>query len=649
MRTLTDLADLIQQANHAYYNTGKAIMTDAEYDSLVEELRAGDPNHPLVQKVGAPPLGQTFPHASPVGSQEKLKTREEFDRWVAKIPAAEDGKKRFVLQWKLDGLTVVLNYKNGQLTRALTRGDGLRGEDVTKNVLMMQNVKKTLPVPFTGSVRGEAMLGVSVFNDVFKPLGFSNPRNTAAGKMRDQKAPKDLMKHFKVTYFDYVPEGDSDIELPPYETENLDIIKDMFKLDHVETWEFDSPDEVWDKYNKLKEIRPTLDYEVDGVIVRANSIETQKDLGSSADMRPKGQRCIKFEAVSGFTTLVDVELSIGHTGAIYPTGKLKPLALGGVTITSVLLNNFEEIERLGVAIGDEVEVIRAGDVIPKIISVTKKGTNRKLIETPTECISCGGPLIKDGTHIFCRNEDCEGMEFRRLKTWVNKREIKFLGDELLMELYENHGVKSPEQIYLITEEYLSKVTRGNGVVGSAAKQIIAEIDKSRTATLKQFIGSLAIKMIGRRQVEIMMETCGISTLDEFLALTVDQLEALPGFSKGGSKATAIVEGLQAAKPLIAELLKHVQIVEKQEEAGPSQSSGVGKLSGLSFCLTGAMSRKRIEIEADIKAAGGIAMDDVHKGLTYLVQADPTSQSSKSKKAGKYGVKIISEEQLMELM
>ena len=376
VRTSEELAELIEQASDAYYNSGTAIMSNAEFDTLVEELKAIEPNHPVLKKVGATPLGTTYPHTSPVGSQEKLKTREEFDRWAAKVQEAltKDksalwtGFQPYILQWKLDGLTIVLYYKDGKLTRALTRGDGVRGEDVTKNVLMMQNVKKVLPVPFTGFLRGEAMLSISAFNNVFKALDFANPRNTVSGKVRDQKATKDLMKHFKVTYFDYVSEDGDTLS----EIHSLLAMKDSLKLETVESWVYSTPDEVWEAFDKLKAVRPTLDYEVDGVIVRANSIASQKAMGMSADMRPKGQRCIKFEAVSGFTTLNSVEMSIGHTGAIFPTGKVEPLSLGGVTITSVFLNNFEEIERLGVQIGDEVEVIRAGEVIPKLVSAQRR-------------------------------------------------------------------------------------------------------------------------------------------------------------------------------------------------------------------------------------------------------------------------------------
>ena len=395
-RTVEEIAALISQASDAYYNSGDALMEDSEFDALVEELRFLDPKHPVLKKVGAPPLGTTYPHTNPIGSQEKLKTREELNRWCEKVFAARaeacdeeacptcDGpawysgenevckdpihtRKAFVLQWKLDGLTVVLSYKDGKLTRALTRGDGERGEDVTRNVSMMQNVKKKLVTGFTGSLRGEALINISTFKEHFKDD--KNPRNTIAGKTRNSTAPKDVISHCRVCFFDYVVEDNG--YAPMTEIDARDSMK-MIGLESVETWECATADEIWAKFEELKAVRPTLDFEVDGIIVRANSIAVQKSMGMSADLRPKGQRCVKFEAVSGYTTLESCEMSLGHTGAVFPTGKVKPLGLGGVTISSVFLNNFEEIERLGVQIGDEVEIIRAGDVIPKVLSAKRR-------------------------------------------------------------------------------------------------------------------------------------------------------------------------------------------------------------------------------------------------------------------------------------
>jgi DNA ligase (NAD+) len=630
--------DLIKAADH-YYNHGQPIMSDDEYDQLFDKLKVEQPDHPFFQTIGVAPWGTTVEHTTPVGSQEKLKTREEFNRWI------EDGHE-MTIQWKLDGLTVVLYYEDGVFTRALTRGNGKEGEDITRNVMHMSmdvkdhstRVPRVIP-GFTGSIRGEIMLQIPDFEEHFQPLGYRNPRNTAAGKARDQKADPEILKYLYIRTFDIIGTDHKT------ETERNAYMEEI-KVFPVQTKKFKNADKLWESYKTMEKIRGDLHFEVDGVIVRFNDIAHQESLGMSSDLRPKGQRCIKFEAQSKSTILEDVEITIGHTGAQIPNGRLKPVEIGGVTVSNVLLNNWDEIERLGVAIGDKVEVIRAGDVIPKIVAVLEPGANRTPIPEPTECIKCSGPVERDGAHTICISDECEGKEFRRLKTWVTKRNIKFLGDELLMELYTNHNIRSPENLYNLTENYLSEVKRGNGVVGTGARHIMAELDKSRTATLPEFLGSLAIKFLGRRQVEIMMETCGLSTIKEFKELSVAQLESKPGFSEGGTKAKGIVEGIKNAVPTINGLLLHVQI----EEAKSGLTSDDGVLAGKSFCFTGALpsGRKRTEAEKIVKENGG-EIKSVSGKLTYLVIADPDSQSSKAKKARKLGVELISEEQFMDMI
>lgn len=641
MESTLDIIEKLRAASNAYYNLGKPIMSDHEYDELVDHLRLTDPDNPYLKTIGAPAMGTVVKHDIPVGSQEKLKTREEFDRWtelVANMTGVE--KKPFVIQHKLDGITIVLTYENGKLIRAVTRGDGTQGEDVTRNVVHMHGVPQELPEPFTGTVRGEILLYKGPFKEHFEPLGYKNPRNTAAGKTRDQKADPELLKHFVVQAFDITSDDETEEERSHRFTQ--------YGFQGVYTAAFQTADEVWDFYEWTGTRRDTIAFEIDGVIVRANKISVQDELGMSSDMRPKGQRCVKFEALSKSTFVESVEVTIGHTGAHIPTIKVQPVEIGGVTITSILGNNYEYLGNLDIAIGDKIEVERAGDVIPHIKGVLERPTDRQPILPPTECISCGGPISQEGAYHLCTNPECEGIEFRRLKSWVNKRDIKFVGDGLLAELYTNHGIKRPADLYTITEEYLQTVPRGGGVVGTGARHIMPEIEKSKTATLQQFLGSLAIKFLGRRQVEIMMKTCGLETLEDFLNVTVEELESKEGFSEGGSKAKGIVEGIQNARETIDSLLAAGIAIDYTQ---PAASGGEGgKAAGKSFCFTGALpsGMKRADAEAMAKAAGG-EIRSVSKNLDYLVIADPESNSSKATKARNLGITLISEEEFQEMV
>lgn len=626
------LVEQLKKASQAYYN-GSPIMSDHEFDTLVDQLREENPEHPFLQTVGAPATGNTIKHNTPVGSQEKLKDKKEFDKWAAKIP--QDIEHPYLLQHKLDGITIVLNYTDGYLTSAVTRGDGYKGEDVTQNIRHM-GIPNYLPDNFTGSIRGEALLNKTTFIKHFQPLGYRNPRNTVAGKIRDQKATPEILGHFYITPFDLFDDNkDYNTEVEKLQTLT------MYGFTPVTTQVFKTAEEVWLAYQKCEDTRNNLDYEIDGVIVRANSIAVQTDLGIGNDLRPKGQQCIKFQALSKSTYLNSVEISLGHTGAHIPVGKLEPVEIGGVTVSSVLLNNWNEIERLGLAIGDKVEVIRAGDVIPKIVRVLDRSANRTPINPPTECIECASEIVVNGAYHQCQNDDCSGKQYQRLENWVNKRNIKFLGDKLLEELYDNHDIKHPYQLYELTEDYLSKVNRGNGIVGSLATDIISEINKSKTATLPQFLGSLGIQFLGRRQTEIMMKTCALKSLDDFLSVDVETLERNDGFSEDSTKARGIVEGLQKARDEINNLLKYVSIEEVE----------LNDTSKGSICFSGALpsGRKRSEAQADAKNFGLEIKGSVGKGLTYLVLADPTSTSNKANKARKLGVKIISEDEFYSMI
>ena len=667
----TNLVEKLKQASAAYYNSGQAIMSDEEYDSLVEQLRQQDPDNAFFKSVGAtPPEGATVKHLIPMGSQAKLADKADFDRW-AKGVCPPPNKPLLVLQLKLDGSSVALNYEKGRLASAVTRGNGLEGEDITANVLRMQNVKKTLPGGdgksggFTGSIRGEMLMRVKTFDEVVSKIEtssgevYQNPRNAVAGIARDRKG-NDLQKHVSVIFYDVC----SDSESFATEEDRVAFLKETLGVETVETHSYSTPEKAWEAFKKLEETRDKLEFQCDGVVVRANSLECQRRLGTSSDLRPKGQRCIKFAAPGAVTDLLDMEIAVGHTGAVIPRAILRPVEVDGVTITHATLCNFEEVARLGIAKGDRVRITRRGGVIPKLENKVEDGKNRVPLAAPTACPSCGSKLVKKGAHLFCRNDDCRGQGLRRVLSYVAKRNIKYLGEELVAELFERHGVKTPADIYGLTQPQLALVARGNGVVGSASIQIMAEIEKSKDCPLNEFMGSIGINFLGRRQAEILIGQ-GIDTVEKFLGLTVEQLCGMDGFKKAkiqeydedgdvvgesdapvSTKATGIVDGIRKALPLIEGLRKQVRIVAAKEPESPKAG---GKLSGMTICFTGAIEREengkrftRKTMWDVVKSNGGTPSEDVDKSVSHLVQADPSSASSKTKKAAKLGVKVLSE-------
>ena len=652
MSDANSLAAELSAASEAYYNTGTPVMSDAEFDAKKEELHKLNPDHPVLAEIGAPTSEhlEKVKHNIPMGSLNNANNGADFESWFEKT---NTGMTSYVAMHKLDGSSVEIVYKKGKLVQGITRGDGIEGEDVTQNVRNFKNVPNDLTSEWSGSVRGEAMLLKADFEEYFS--GSANPRNAANGTVR--RSDGTGSEHLVFYAFDVGENGfDAHMDKLAF-LENLGfevVSHELFSDGAISVSDHERKQGILDYREAQIEVRESLPYEIDGVVVRVNDNDEFKALGER-DNRPKGAVAFKLNAVEATTTLEYVELSLGHTGAIIPTAKLKAVHLMGVTVTSALLNNFEEIERLGVAIGDEVKVIRAGDVIPKIIGVAQDGEDRQPIEVPTACIVCNSLLVKDGAHLFCRNDACEGKEEMRLKNWIKKRDIKYVGDSLREKLFNTNAVRSPHELYALTEEYLSGVPIGAGVVGGNAKRIMAEIEKSKTATLSEFMGSLGVKFLGRRQAVHMIEG-GIDTLEKFTDLTIERALELDGFST--SKASQIVNGIQACLGEVHALREAgVEVTEPSQEPEPEVASGSGELAGKSFCFTGKIERvgedgkrfTRSLMQDLVMQNGGSVMDKVRGGLTYLVQADPDSQSSKSKKAEKLGTEILSEAAFFEMV
>jgi DNA ligase (NAD+) len=327
-----------------------------------------------------------------------------------------------------------------------------------------------------------------------------------------------------------------------------------------------------------------------------------------------------------------------------PTGKFEPVSIGGVTVSSVLLNNFDYIQGLDLAIGDTVLVERAGDVIPHVVRVVKKAIFRNFIVPPVDCPFCGFKLVKIGVHVVCKNDACDGRNLGLVESWLRKRNIKFIGDSILAMLYEKGIVRKVSDLYYLKEGDLVNLPLGNGIVGERAKGIIAEIEKSRECPLNEFVGSLGVKFLGRRLAEIMIGK-GIDTLEKFQNIDIESLSKMEGFST--TKATGIVEGLVTVKETIRALLEAgVKITEEQKK-----EIVMGKLNSRSYCFTGGINKvdpngiryTRAMMWELTQNNGGIVHENIKPDTTFLVQVDPDSQSSKTKKALKMGVGILSEE------
>jgi len=635
------IVQLLEEASEAYYNTGEVIMSDAEFDSLKEQLQQLDPNHPFLSKVGALPTEMLVQvkHQIPMGSLNKT-TVENYPAWHRKMNG------QVCMSLKMDGSSIEIIYVKGKFVQAVTRGDGIVGEDVTHNVKRFKNVPGILTDEFTGSVRGEAILFIEDFKKFFTDK--ANPRNAANGTVRRKDGTGS--EHLRFYAFDATGKKfrTHTEKLRYLEHNGFDIVCAFNASgDSARYVLFQNELGVIRWFNKIGETRWSLPYEVDGIVIRLDDETAFEAAGEHGNHDPKGATVLKWEAAKAETVLLGIELTIGHTGAIVPTGKFEPVSIGGVTVSSVLLNNFDYIQGLDLAIGDTVLVERAGDVIPHVVRVVKKAIFRSFIVPPAECPFCGSKLVKIGVHMVCKNDTCDGRNLGLVESWLRKRNIKFIGDSILAMLYEKGIVRKASDLYYLKEGDLVNLPLGNGIVGERAKGIITEIEKSRECPLNEFVGSLGVKFLGRRLAEIMIGK-GIDTLEKFQNIDIENLSKMEGFST--TKATGIVEGLVAVTETIRALLEAgVKITEVHKE--PKKEGAMGKLNGRSYCFTGGINKvdpngiryTRAMMWELTQNNGGIVHESIKPDTTFLVQADPDSQSSKTKKALKLGVKILSEE------
>lgn len=630
---ITELLDLVDKCDSSYYNDSVSLISDAEYDSIKDQIKAykamdKDLKSRVKQtlsRVGAPVDDSPWEkvnHEVPMQSLNKVNTPEELDEWISKL----NSPSRFLVTEKLDGLSVSLKYENGKLIQALTRGSGVKGEDITRNVLKMKGVVSNIVKPyshfhnFSGHIRGEIVLRKSDFNLHFKDT-MSNVRNAASG-ITKRLDGKDC-EHLSVIV--YKLEGiDHSSEADVYYT-----LQDMgFSVPYYIGAETSKEIvSVWNEYMESR--REALDYEIDGLVVIVNDIAEQVALGD-LNNRPKGSIAFKFVSLSAITTLRNIICQVGDTGVITPVAEFDEVFLVGSRVTRSSLHNFSNVKNLGIDIGAEIEVKRANDVIPFITRVTK--TTGSVYSTPTQCPDCGTILIPKGEYIVCPNKStCPRQVIGKFNKWISELNIMEWGEKVLQKMLDAGIIRDVADIYKLKVDDIATLDR---MGEKSAQNLISELDKFRTISLENFLGGLAIDGVATTTVKQVISS-GFDTLESIQNLSVSQLESISGF--GSIKANSLYKGLIENKQRIDDILN----------AGVKIKSKVkGNLSNSSFCFTGAMSIPRAKLQKMVEDAGGEVKKSVVKGLSYLVSNEDSS-SNKSQAAKKLNVKVITEQQFME--
>lgn len=658
----TWLRNTILKAKQAYYFGGQPIMTDAEYDALEDELRALDPEDDVLALVGVPVPADAIltkaRHRMPMGSQSKVNTEEEFETWFTK-----NDSPVIHASLKGDGASAAAYYVNGKLEQAISRGDGTVGEDITANAVKFQG----LPVlvqhpdgsPFSGAVRFEVILTVENWG-IADPSRSKNPRNLGNGIM-GRKNGKDahLLSCFAF-----------DVDDP-----DVTFTSESEKSRFLETLGFTlMPYEVCPDltaciayYRRITAERDDLPFWIDGVVMKIDDLETQTKLGTVSN-RPKGQVAWKFASEGGETTVLDYAIGGGHTGVLVPTAKLAPVEIGGTTVQNVLLNNWEEVARLDVAVGDTVFVIKANDIIPKVIRVVERAPEgqRRAIEEPTKCPFCDGAVGRRtntrgdaGVATVCLNPDCPKKSTGKIARWIKGLDIQGIGDSVREAMIEQLGVETPADLYTLGRDrdalaaLIINADKEIRLGTKRADSILGEIDKARTLSLVDFMGSLGIHGLGPRRVELML-TAVPGELDTLADWRGGHLRDPDFAARAGvpSMGESLQDGIDGVADVIDALVANGVTVKPVDGKALVQATQTAAAQSKgTVAITGKLpsGKKKNDYAQPLENAGYTLVDKVTRELSYLVLSDPTSTSGKAKKARDYGVKLISEDDLLKML
>ena len=653
------LRELLNYHNHRYYVLDSPEISDAEYDKLMRELKQLEDEHPELitpdsptQRIGAEPVAAfgVVEHPQPLLSLANAFSDEELDAWYKRVSNLLGGRKtELVCELKIDGLAVALTYVNGLLEVGATRGDGLRGENITQNLRTINSIPLSVPkeAPPRFEVRGEVYLPKTGFKKLNEeraredlPL-FANPRNAAAGSVR-QLDPR-ITAQRPLDIFIYALGWAEGKSVPDTHWEIMQYLKSLgFKLNPNNAL-CRTIDEAKTFYARWVKNQEALPYEADGVVVKVNSIPYQVELGY-VGREPRWAIAYKFPAVQGVTRLVDIGINVGRTGSLNPYAILEPVQVGGVTISHAALHNEEDIHRKDIRIGDLVVIQRAGEVIPEIVEpiVSRRTGKEKIFHMPKRCPVCDAEVIKpEGEAMHrCTNAACPAQALERIKHFVGRgtMDIEGIGERMSQALFDAGLIKDVGDLYSLTRDQLLGLEK---IADKSAANILNSIEKSKDRPLPRVIFALGIPNIGDQTAELLAEH--FSSIDELARASKEQLQEIPSIGpKIADSVLAFFRQKQNQK--IIDKLRNAGVKLEVEKA----KRGDLPLDGLDFVITGRLETfPREEVEAKIKELGGKAGSDVTRKTSFLVVGE--DPGSKLARAQSLGTKTLTEKEFLELL
>ena len=653
-----ELRKTLEHHEYLYYVLDQPAITDAEYDRLMRELRDLENQHPELrtpdsptQRVGGQPREGfvKVPHSSPMLSLDNALDEDELREFDARVRSLLKAQNyAYVAELKLDGLSMAAHYAEHRLVRALTRGDGRIGEDVTENARTI----RSLPLRSRGNavpdeqfeVRGEVIMQRRSFenmNEERERAGlprFANPRNAAAGALR--ALDPSVTANRQLDYFAYFLLREGRPMLSSHWDSLETLSKAGFKVNRYRS-KCDALDELLAFIKEWETKRDSLPYEIDGVVVKVDSVEQQEKLGWTAKA-PRWAIAFKYPARQSSTVLENIEVQVGRTGALTPVAHLKPVLIGGVTVARATLHNEDEIERLGVAVGDTVLVERSGDVIPKIVRVLEHGSHRRQFHMPALCPVCGGHVVREEGESAsrCVNTNCPARLRESLLHFASRgvMDIDGMGDALVDQLLKNGLVTNVADLYRLTADQLLRLER---MGKKSATKIIQNIDLSRSQPLSRVLNGLGIPFVGERTAQILASHFG--SLDVIAAASEESLQ----------EATEIGPKVAQAIRQFFDEVRNCELIERLRAAGlrftaPRERKSTGPFAGLTFVLTGTLpTLTREEAKQRIEEAGGKVVGSVSKNTDFVIAG--SDAGSKLTKANELRIPVKDESELIEML
>ena len=643
----------IMEHNRHYYDEDAPVISDFEYDALMRRLEELEAAHPEfysptspTQKVGGTAKSTFAPvtHEVPLESLNDVFSFDELREFDERMLAALPQGREYSAEPKIDGLSMSLEYENGVFVRGATRGDGVTGEDVTENLRTVRNLPQKLKnAPERLIVRGEVYMSRAVFEELNaerelrgEPL-LANPRNAAAGSMRQQNPEVAASRKLDICVFNIQKSVGRDFIT---HTETLDALRE-FGFDAVPYTVCHNFEECKAAVEAIGENRGDFPYDIDGAVIKINSLAEREELGSTAKA-PRWAAAYKYPPERKESVVKDIVVQVGRTGVLTPKAVVEPVRLAGTTVTNATLHNQDFITEKDIRIGDTVLVQKAGEIIPEIVEVLKdrRPEGTEPYHLPDHCPVCGAPVVRDedGAHIRCTGAECPAQRLRHLVHFASRdaMDIEGLGPAVVESLVGAGMVQGPGDLYHLDGEEVAKLER---MGKKSAENLLAAIEKSKSNDLSRLLFAFGIRQVGQKAAKVLAARFG--SLDALMAAGEEELTAVPDI--GGITAQSLISWFQSPQSL--------HLIETLREAGvnlESHEAPAGdKLAGKTFVLTGALERfTRDQAGAMIEAQGGKVSGSVSKKTSYVVAGE--AAGSKLRKAQELGIPVLTEEEFLAL-